>query len=159
MIKFLHIKKIQGITSVEFALVSLVFFMLMFGVLEVGRLMFSLSMIEETSRRITRLAAVCPVTERNLIIAREVNRTGINRFNAGNIDIDYLNNNLAEVAVNAQNINTITFVRTRVINYQHALIIPLVELQLDPTAIRYESILPSESLGFNPDNGGQITCI
>ena len=49
----------RGSAAVEFALVSLVFFTLLFGLMEMGRLMFYWNTAAEVTRLGARMAAVC----------------------------------------------------------------------------------------------------
>ena len=50
-----------GTTTVEFAIIASVMFMILFGVIEFGRVMFTANALAESTRRGARLAAVCPV--------------------------------------------------------------------------------------------------
>ena len=54
-------KQQQGTTTVEFAIVGLVTLVLLFVVIEFGRIFFSLNVLDESVRRAARIAAVCPV--------------------------------------------------------------------------------------------------
>lgn len=49
----------RGVLAVEFALVGMIFFMLLLGIMEFGRLMFTLNAATEATRWGARLAAVC----------------------------------------------------------------------------------------------------
>jgi Flp pilus assembly protein TadG len=49
----------HGVLVVEFALVALLFFTLLLGIMEFGRLMFTLNAATEATRLGARLAAVC----------------------------------------------------------------------------------------------------
>ena len=55
--------KQRGLSTVEFAIVALVLFMMIFAVIEVGRAFFVASALDEASRRGARMAAVCPVND------------------------------------------------------------------------------------------------
>jgi len=57
--KITPLNKQHGVYSIEFALVGAVFFLLLFAVLEVGRLFFVWNVLTEASRRGARLATVC----------------------------------------------------------------------------------------------------
>ena len=52
-------KHMRGTYTVEFAVIGLLVFTLLFGVLEMGRLYFTVNALDEAVRRGTRLAAVC----------------------------------------------------------------------------------------------------
>lgn len=49
----------RGVLAVEFALVGMIFFTLLLGIMEFGRLMFTLNAATEATRWGARLAAVC----------------------------------------------------------------------------------------------------
>lgn len=51
----------RGAAVVEFALVALIFFVLLIGIFEFGRLMFTWNTAVETTRRGARLAVVCDI--------------------------------------------------------------------------------------------------
>ena len=51
----------QGTTTVEFAILASVLFVLIFGVIEIGRAFFVWNSLAEATRRGARIAAVCPV--------------------------------------------------------------------------------------------------
>lgn len=52
-------KRQAGVAAVEFALVSLVFFTLLIGIMEMGRMLFYWNTVAEMTRAGARLAAVC----------------------------------------------------------------------------------------------------
>ena len=56
----------RGVLVVEFALVALIFFTLLLGIMEFGRLMFTLNAAAEATRWGARLAAVCDLGEPNI---------------------------------------------------------------------------------------------
>jgi Flp pilus assembly protein TadG len=62
----------EGAVAVEFALVSLVFFSMLFGAMELGRLMFFWNTAAEVTRLGARMAVVCDpnATSRDAIRAR-----------------------------------------------------------------------------------------
>lgn len=62
----------RGAAAVEFALVSLVFFTILFGAMEMGRLMFYWNTAAEVTRLGARMAVVCDpnTTSRNVIATR-----------------------------------------------------------------------------------------
>jgi hypothetical protein len=49
-----HAHRQRGVASVEFALIAIVFFSLLFGVIEFGRLLFSINSVQEVTRRAAR---------------------------------------------------------------------------------------------------------
>jgi len=47
----------SGTTAVEFAIVAMIFFMLVFGIIEIARLMYAINTVQEVTRRAARAAA------------------------------------------------------------------------------------------------------
>ncbi|MGH8377300.1 MAG: TadE/TadG family type IV pilus assembly protein, partial [Pseudomonas sp.] len=56
-------KHMRGTYTVEFAIVGLLVFTLLFGVVEMGRLYFTVNALDEVVRRGARLAAVCNISD------------------------------------------------------------------------------------------------
>jgi hypothetical protein len=50
----------RGMAAVEFALVAIVFFMLLIGIVEMGRVLFTWNAVVEATRYGARVAVVCP---------------------------------------------------------------------------------------------------
>ena len=57
------IRRQRGVTSVEFAIIGLLVMIVLFAVLETGRLLFVFNALEEATRRGARVAAVCQVND------------------------------------------------------------------------------------------------
>lgn len=53
----------RGVAMVEFALIAVIFFSLLLGIMEFGRWMFTLNTANEATRLGARLAAVCDLDE------------------------------------------------------------------------------------------------
>lgn len=53
-------KRQRGMAAVEFALVAIVFFMLLIGIVEMGRVLFTWNAAAEATRYGARVAVVCP---------------------------------------------------------------------------------------------------
>ena len=51
----------SGLVTVEFALIGAFFFLILFSIIEFGRLLFTWNTLDEVTRRAARLAAVCPI--------------------------------------------------------------------------------------------------
>jgi hypothetical protein len=58
-----HSPRQCGVASVEFALIAVIFFSLLFGIIEFGRLLFSINSVQEVTRRAAREQAVRWVTD------------------------------------------------------------------------------------------------
>ncbi len=59
----MNIRWQRGTTTVEFAIIGVVMFSVLFGVIEVGRAMFVMNALGESTRRAARMAAVCPIND------------------------------------------------------------------------------------------------
>ncbi|WP_299013387.1 TadE/TadG family type IV pilus assembly protein [uncultured Photobacterium sp.] len=151
--KILSLKKQQGTTIVEFTVVASLFFILIFSVIEFGRLLFTWHVLNETSRRVARLASVCQVTtteQADTISAGIVNSVPLPNFTANNIKVRYLDAFGTEVALpltTTSNYLQIQFVEASIDSYQIDLTIPLATFGLNFTAPEFKTLLPRESLG------------
>jgi len=88
-------KKQGGITIVEFSIVAVLFFIIIFAIIEFGRLMFTWHVHNETSRRTARLASVCQVTtaeQADILTHAIVDKVQLQHFPPNNINIKYLRN-------------------------------------------------------------------
>lgn len=153
----------SGLTTVEFALVASLFFIVLFAVIEFGRALFVWNTLTEATRRGARLAAVCPLNDPaivNVAVFNAPDASGasavLNGLSTGNVTTQYLDAS-GNVTGTAGNIR---YVRVRIDNYQHTLLIPFFNTTL--TAPPFETTLPSESLGALPDpanpDGGETRC-
>jgi Flp pilus assembly protein TadG len=151
------IKKQQGLSTVEFALVALVLFMMIFGVIEIARAFFVTSLLDEATRRGARMAAVCPINDPAVFQAAAFNNAVIPDLDAGDITVEYLDVAGTVVAnpTDTAGFRLIRYVRVRVVGYQHQMFIPLVAaLFFMP---EYATVLPRESLGI-PRQGAIVPC-
>lgn len=134
----------RGTTTVEFAIVGLVFLTLLFAVIEFGRILFTLNMLEEGARRGARVAAVCPVGD--AAIAAAAAFVVLPGFSDTNVFAEYLDGNGATLGDPAgANYTSIRFVRVRVADVAFPVAIPFVTPTFN--APEFSSTLPRESLG------------
>ncbi len=156
----------QGTSTVEFAIVAAVLFIMIFGVFEVGRGYYVYSMLDEVTRRGTRLAAVCPIDDPAIAQMAVFNASGdisesslVMGLTPGHVAIDYLNVNSGVVATPADPVNfvQIRYVRARIVAYEHAIIVPFVASLMNIQMPEFVSILPRESLGVSRD-GSTTSC-
>jgi len=149
----------HGLTTVEFAVVAAVLFMMIFGVLEVGRAYFVASALDEATRRGARMAAVCPINDPAIAQAAAFNNALIPGLDAGDIVVEYLDDSAIVVAnpTDAAGFITIRYVRVRVVGFQHQMFIPLVAALSQFTMPEYATIIPRESLGI-PRTGVVTPC-
>ncbi|MGF1872632.1 TadE/TadG family type IV pilus assembly protein [Photobacterium indicum] len=146
-------KRQRGITIVEFSIVATLFFIIIFAIIEFGRLMFTWHVLNETSRRTARLASVCQVTtaeQADILTAAIINDVPLPNFTANNIQIIYLDSSGEEITdslTDESTFLTIRFVEARIIDYEINLIIPLATFGVDFSAPSFTTQLPRESLG------------
>jgi Flp pilus assembly protein TadG len=152
-----------GTTTVEFAIIGLVAMVVLFALLEFSRLVFELNALNEATRRGARMAAVCPVNDPAITQVAIFNAPGgggsspiITGLTASNVAVDYLNQTGGTVASPAANFGQIRYVRVRMTNLQHTLLIPLFNLTLALPA--YPTTLPRESLGIPRVGAGPLPC-
>ena len=156
----------RGITTVEFAIVGLVLFIMIFGVIEVARGYYVYTLLGDVARRGARLAAVCPVNDpavSQMAIYNASGNTGESSLVKGlvpaNVVIDYLDASGSVVATPSEPANflQIRYVRSRVVGFEHALVVPFVTGVSSITMPEFSSILPRESLGV-PREGVITSC-
>ena len=147
----------RGITTVEFALIGLIALVTLFAVVEVARVFFVFNALEEATRRGARVAAVCQVNDPAIaqIASFTASGTGVvGGLSPANIAVDYLDSagNLLGNPMGAY--GAINYVRVRIVNYTHQLLIPLFVLSIPVPA--FPATVPRESLGVWP--GGFSPC-
>lgn len=151
----------QGITTVEFAIVGAVLFMVLFGVIEFGRALFVANVLVEGTRRGARLAAVCHVGSDRIAEATIfANAAGESRFvpnlDTGNVVVSYLDQAGTPVANPNANIASISYVQVRIVDYRQTMLIPFVMPEfLMPS---FAATLPAESLGYSPTEQAFSAC-
>ena len=139
-------RKQQGITVVEFAIVGVVFFTVMFGLIDFSRIFFDLAALDESTRRGARVAAVCPVNDPYIQQVALFNGM-VPTLTAGDIELFYLDIDGAALADPAgANYGDIRFVRVAIDqNFQIQTFIPGIAGMIDLPS--FETTIPSESLG------------
>ena len=151
----------KGIAAVETAIVALLALMTLFGVLEVARAFFVFNALEEATRRGARVAAVCQVNDAAIAEITILNPSGggpnstlLPGLTTGNVVVEYVDQ-AGNVLVNPiGSFGLITYVRVRIVNFTHQLLIPLFITSF--TAPSFVTTLPAESLGVWP--GGFSPC-
>ena len=135
----------RGTTVVEFAVVGLVFFTVLFALIDLSRLFWNLAALDEATRRGARVAAVCPVNDP--YIAQTALFSGlIPGLETQHIRVEYLN--IDGTAVNpttAAGYGSVRYVRVAIQNFELQTFIPGLTSVL-PTP-RFVTTIPSESLG------------
>ena len=146
----------QGIATVEFALIGSVLFVVLFGLIEFGRLMFTWNVLDEATRRAARIAVVCPVTNEGQAFARATGAFGgtlLPGFTEANIALGYWQEDGITPATATANTY---YVSAGITGYTHQMLIPFFDITLD--ALRFETTLPAESLGVHAPGAGPAAC-
>lgn len=147
----------KGLAVVEFSIVALVLFMMIFGVIEVGRAFFVSAALDEATRRGARMAAVCWINDPAILETAAFDGAVVPALDAGDFSLDYLDQDGNPVANpgEAAGFNLIRYVRVSVVGFQHRLFVPLPSPLASFTMPAYETVLPRESLGVPRE--GEIT--
>jgi len=154
-------KRMQGVFVVEFAIIAVLLFTVLFGVVEMGRLYFTVGALNEVVRRGTRLAAVCDISE-PLILRRAIFNAAadsgssslINSLNTADLGLTYLDANGAVVANpgdGGAGFSTIRYVQVSIVNFPYTLLIPGFGGAF--TLPVFRATLPRESLGRHAEAG------
>ena len=114
----------RGVAAVEFAIVSSLLFTVLFGVMEMGRLLWTWNAAVEATRFGARLAVVCDLNDSH-IKSRMISR--LPSLTNGNIVVTYLNPPAAD---NTCTTATCKAVKVSLTGYTHQTIIPFVPLSL-----------------------------
>lgn len=150
----MRLRRQQGATTVEFAVVATVLFTVLFGVIEVGRALFVWNTLTEVTRRGARVAAVCPVDHASVArVAVFGDPVGgdsspiLRNLSTANVQVDYLDETGASTAAYPD----IDYVRVSITNYQHRFLIPMLSQTI--AAPPFSTTVPAESLGYIPESG------
>ncbi len=141
-------KKQNGIYAIEFTIYGSLFFLLLFTILELGRLFFVWNVLTEATRRGARLATVCHLDQIAVTAYTDMldaalfnNMTIAPNLSAENLNIEYMGLN----GTPAPDFDSIRLVRATINNYQHQLLIPGLAMTLGSPSL--STTLPRESLG------------
>jgi hypothetical protein len=144
----------KGTTTVEFAVVGMLTLVLLFAVVEFGRILFSLNVLDESARRAARIAAVCPVGD--VAIGDAATFVTLPNLSTSNVVIQYLSGDGTPLADPAgADYPLIAYVRVRIVNYSFPVALPLIATVFSAPEI--SSTLPRESLGV-PHFGAAAVC-
>jgi Flp pilus assembly protein TadG len=151
-----------GVTTVEVAIVGTVALLVLFAVIELGRAMFVLNALGESTRRAARIAAVCPLDDPAIADVAMFNAPGdggSGRIVAGlapdNIVVEYVDGSGAAIGDPLGNYLQINFVRVRIVNFQHRMLIPFADYIF--TTPEFATTVRRESLGV-PRSGVVEPC-
>lgn len=142
-----------GLTTVEFAIVGLWFLIVLFAVLEFGRLLYTVNTLSETVRRAARVAVVCPINDPNIVQAAMfgggTDSALLANLGPDNLQVTYLDETGAALADPLGGFSLIRYVQASIVNYQHTLLIPMLQQTLSVPL--FSATLPRESLGVSPE--------
>lgn len=146
--------KQRGLVTVEFALIGALFFIILFGIIEFGRLLFTWNTLDEVTRRAARLAAVCPMTQQAQVINSAIFQGSVlSDLNSSHVVLEYLKDDFQPATI----LEEVRYVRSRIQNYQHQFLIPLLPVGT-LTAPDFITTLPSESLGITGAGNWSVQC-
>jgi Flp pilus assembly protein TadG len=154
-------KRQLGVTTVEFAIVGALLFVLLFGVIEFGRALFVANALAEGARRGARVAAVCPVGDPRpgqvAIFADDGASLIAPDLSTANVAVSYLDAAGAPIADTATNYAAIRYVQVRIVDYTQQMLIPFIMPSfLMPS---FTATLPIESLGYSPTQQAFLPCL
>lgn len=136
----------QGTTTIEFAIVGGVFFLLLLGMVEFSRAFFVWNALTEATRRGARIAVVCPQDHSAIARVAVFSNAGggaaspvVGGLNTSHVAVRYL-------AADGGTAGDIEFISVAIDGYQHRLLIPFFTVTI--AAPRFETVLPRESLGL-----------
>lgn len=127
------LKDQRGAAAVEFAIVAAVFFMILIGVMEMGRMLWAWNAATEATRLGARLAVVCAKDDPVIQIRMRERLPG---FMTAKISVEYLESS----------------VRVSLSNYTHQTLIPFVSLAVPLPP--FQTTLPFEGM----DSVGNPVC-
>jgi Flp pilus assembly protein TadG len=154
-------KRQSGVTTIEFAIIGALLFVLLFGIIEFGRAALVANALAEGTRRGARMAAVCPVGDtRPAEVAILANADGESLIspdlNVGNVEVAYLSATGTVISDTTTNYTQIQYVRVRIVNFTQQMSIPFVSSSfLMPS---FTATLPIESLGYFPTAQAFVPC-
>jgi Flp pilus assembly protein TadG len=153
--------KQKGAETVEFAMIALLLFAMLFAIIEFSRALFVWNALTEATRRGARMAVVCPYQSTipaKVAIFDVINGSLgtspiIGGLTTGMVKVRYLN----AAGGNETNQTLIKFTEVSIdvsptTGYKHTLLIPLWggSLTFSPATVAFTTTLPTESLGAVP---------
>ena len=156
----------KGVTTVEFAIVGALFFIILFGIVEIGRAMFVWNGLADITRRAARIAAVCPPNDTDITrvaIYNAVTDGGASRFisglNPADVKLRYLTSTMVdEPSPATTGFTNVRYVQASIDNspdgYRHQMLIPTFNINLTPPD--FATTVPAESLGRWKDAAGNV---
>ena len=150
----------KGMTTVEFAIIGLLFFIILFGIIEVGRALFVWNGLADITRRAARIGAVCPPNDASVIPTAIYNAGGSSGIISGlapsHVKVLYLDSNLVK-QLDPENtgFTAVKYVQASIDGYTHRMLIPTFNIDLTPPS--FSTTVPAESLGRWQDAAGNVS--
>ena len=158
----------KGTTTVEFAIVGGLFFLILFGIVEIGRALFVWNGLADISRRAARIAAVCP--PKNQAITRVAiynaatdgsDSSVISGLNPADVKLSYFNSDMIPVLSpeTPTGFSSVRYVQASIDGYTHQLLIPqllIPTMNMTLTPPDFATTVPAESLGRWQDAAGIV---
>lgn len=137
----------HGVAAVEFALVAMILFSLLLGIMEFGRLMFTWNSAVEATRRGARLAVVCDMNVANI-------KTSMQRFlpitNVNDIVVSYAPSGCTGAA-NCQSVTVSISPNAPAFHYSIPFISTSWRIPAFTTTLTRESLATGSGTDANPD--------
>lgn len=153
-------RKSQGVYVVEFAIIGIILFVVLFAVIEFGRLLLTVNALNESARRGARLAAVCNIDDPHVLrAAMFVEDDGLRSSLFGDIDevtVDL--NYLDDSGKPSSNFAGIRFVEITISGFRFNLMIPLPGVGGLLPLQTFRAVLPRESLGRDTETTEPRSC-
>jgi Flp pilus assembly protein TadG len=157
------IAKQKGVTTVEFAIIGMLFFIILFGIVEVGRALFVWNGLADITRRAARIGAVCPPNDVSVIrtaIYNAADDGGTSSIITGlapsHVTLLYLDSTMTDLPNPATtDFSSVKYVQASINNtYTHQMLIPTFNINLTPPS--FSTTVPAESLGRWKDVDGNV---
>ena len=153
----------RGLTTVEFAIVGFVLFLVIFAIIDLNRIFYTYAALDEVTRRGARMAAVCPINDPEIQRAAIFNTAGgtasplVGGLETQHILLEYLDEDGAVVPnpTATANFIQIEFVQVSIQNFQVDVLIPFIDRVITMPPKR--TTMPRESLGI-PRDGVVVAC-
>ncbi|EEX92445.1 hypothetical protein VIOR3934_17027 [Vibrio orientalis CIP 102891 = ATCC 33934] len=144
-------RKVKGITIIEFTLMSSFLMMIMLAIASIGYFMFSMQAVSESVRTAARMASVCQLNDSG-IKTYVVDNSYISSVTTSKIAIDYLDE--ASNVLASPNSEDVRFVRARAVdmNYRFVALLSFLGESGVIEMPSFETTIPSESLGLVPND-------
>lgn len=150
----------RGLTTVEFSLIGIVLFLVLFGIIEFGRTLYVVNVLTEATRRGARLAAVCPVDDpypaKGAVFAAGGSASAVvPGLTTSNVQIQYLDDAGNVISDPVTDFGEIHYVRATIVGFSMPLVIPFISPTISLSG--FATTMPRESLGV-PRSGTINPC-